>query len=512
MANLSLFNRALRTAVIWLSITLPPLPSKAQTSSSIGPLQFQLTFSNPTTAPIYLKKAGLQVKPIFGSSACKGFGRVTAPLATFVISFLVTEARLVTVEANPPLSIPPKQTASFTLAAAPVDAGRCGAWAVQVTPIFFFSNGTSVTGSTHQITEDDLRKFKSLTPADEKLIDYLTSSRGDVRVQGLEFLLTANAQFDDLYLVGLLRHKFTDPTPRVRALAAEIAGQRRLSVFSKEIANLLTKLGPPSYHPDEERGRYILALGRIGGAEASNLIYKQAQLCDAEAIIDGCEASLEAAKILNDVWIPKEAEKSLNSFLLSNKTSFDFPGRKEIWSNGKLVPASPEFPQFGNMWILITYRWATSAPLFARLLSDRKYHGGVMPAVLRHIAGSVSKYDSNGVLLLPPSTEEDPFIARNREEYRKLTFEPDHGVRQDAIFLYFITSRDVNDVKTLVRDSLSDAEEKISTIGAQAAANLGLREHLDAIKSKYDKSDDAAAKRIYCRSLKALGQKIDCTS
>jgi hypothetical protein len=510
MANLLPFNRALRTTAIYLSISVLPLPSDAQTSSSVGPLQFQLTFSNPNTAPIYLTKAGLQVRPIFGSSACKGFGRVTAPLATFVISFLVTEARLVTVEADPPLSIPPKQTVTFTLAAAPVDAGSCGAWAVQVTPVFFFSNGTDVTGSTHQITEDDLHRFKSLTPGDEKLIEYLTNSRGDVRAQGLEFLLTANAQFDDLYLVGLLRHKFTDPDPRVRALAAEITGQRRLSVFSKEIARLLTTLGPPSYKTQEERKSYILALGRIGGAEASNLVYKEAQLCDANATADGCKASLEAAKILNDVWIPKEAEKLLNSFLLSNTSNFDFAGR-EIWNNGKLVSKSPDFPHFGNTWILITYRWATSAPLFAKLLSDRKYHVGVMPLVLRSLAGIVKKYDSNGTLLLPPSTEEDPFIARNREEYRKLTSDPDQYVRGDAIFLYFITSRDVNDVKTLVRDSLSDVEESISTIGAQAAANLGLTEHLDAIKSKYDKSDNIYSKGIYCKSLKALGQKIDCT-
>jgi hypothetical protein len=133
-------------------------------SSSLGPLRLELTFSNPNTAPIYLVKAGLLIKHLSGSSMCRhSISRMPVSLADYVIEFLVGNKNqdLELVESNPPMEIPANQAKSITIAAMPNSAGMCGPWAIEVTPVSMFSNGTTVYGSKHQLTDADLQKFIS---------------------------------------------------------------------------------------------------------------------------------------------------------------------------------------------------------------------------------------------------------------------------------------------------------------------------------------------------------------
>jgi hypothetical protein len=243
---------------------------------------------------------------------------------------------------------------------------------------------------------------------------------------------------------------------------------------------------------------YVKALGNIGGVEAARAVLKEAQLCNADTHSSGCSTARSAARAMNDVWLPQEATKELKSFLSSNKLVFG---------------VDQEFPQYGNLLIVMDYIWTEGQPLFADLLLNNKYVG-VRKRLLSDVASTagLSFLGNPGELfpLLPNTIEEDPFIASHRRIYRQLTSDDDRDLRIYALFLYLATSKDVNDVKDLVRLSLDDADGRISALGAQAAENFGLQEHLTTIRKKYDASNKYWLRHIYCRSLNKLGKNISC--
>ena len=493
--------------------------ASAQTSSQSGPLQFELTFSNPNQTPLYLTGVGLQVRPLSGAGSCKGFSRLVAPKADYIVTFLVWQEGLVTVDATPPLQIPPKQVRSFTIGVQPNESGACAYWVVEVRPISFFSNGSRIVGSKYVLTQENIEKFKTVTQTEEQLISYLKDPREEVRLQGLEFLHDSNSQFDDATLAGLLRHKFSDPSVKVRRSAANIAGQRKLRHLSKEILNALAS----AQRDSGEHLGYLDALGNMGGIEAAPAVLNEAQLCK-DYLDLGCEAAIRAAKKMNEVWLPQEATKILKSFLSSNTQVFS----KDHNPKG----ANQQFGHYGNFLILIAYRWTESQPLFADLLLNNKYVG-VRKPVLHHLAAATGLYQYDlkherklksaflerdndgtyGFLVLPSTVEEHPFIAGHRQIYRQLASDDDSELRAYALFLYFATSKDVSEVKDLVRVSLYDTDEHILAIGAQAAANFGLQEHLEAIEKKYkellnNSFYNDSLDQIYCRSLKKLGRDV----
>jgi hypothetical protein len=152
----------------------------------------------------------------------------------------------------------------------------------------------------------------STEPEDKELIASLTSPRGELRARGLEALRDSNRRFDDLTLVGLLRHKFSDPDRTVRRLAAQIAEQRKLKGLSNELIALLNGNGVKPTDVDE-RVDYIRTLGEISSSESSQVILEEIRRCNGDVTLI-CTTAMNAAKRMNDLAFPREATRNLSGF------------------------------------------------------------------------------------------------------------------------------------------------------------------------------------------------------
>jgi hypothetical protein len=159
----------------------------------------------------------------------------------------------------------------------------------------------------------------------------------------------------------------------------------------------------------------------------------------------------------------------------------------------------------GDIFILIAFRWTESESVFTTLLSDSKYNG-VRKEILAQFAKEVAWDGGSG----RARVEEDPFITRHRLIYRQLMSDSDISLRANATILYFSTARDVDEIENLIGLAINDKDDRIATIGAQAAANFVIMNFGPLMEERYDNSK-GALKSVFCHSARVLGRPINCT-
>jgi hypothetical protein len=235
-------------------------------------------------------------------------------------------------------------------------------------------------------------------------------------------------------------------------------------------------------------------LGELADSNGNQTILKEVRRCSADIDVL-CAVAIKAAKSTNDLALPREATRSLSDFLSHNRKTFE--NEDEV--------KNPKFPLYGDIWILIAFRWTDSEQLFGALFTDNKYIGvrkQIIAKLAKEVAGPWEK--GSGQVRV----EEDPFIAYHRPIYRQLMSPgTEVSLRADASLLYFSTTRDVDEVEEAVVRDIEDGDERIAAIAAQAAANFAIMP-LGPLMEQKCIGSKGSSNSAYCRAARSLGRQI----
>lgn len=460
----------------------------AQVSSEFksATLVFKLTVSNPSSAPKHVVKVGV-ASDAHGTFRCLVGGRPQIYAADYLVRFHVTQ-RETLIDADPPLPLPPKATATFTISLYPNDSGACGYWYTDVNAIVLFDDGTRLTTPAERIDSDQVAAVAYKKPEREEVLAELRHRDPRLRLQALGQI--AKVGLDPITAETVLRAKYSDPNRRVRSAA-----------YTQSAEMKLTRLAPDLI------ARFDQVPGTVESVEEQNAYSNELlSLCDATADIHATDAIDKVLEVLTNrafvfpILLQKDLDK-LRSPQMPRKLIAVLEKYRD-WAAAEQEPGPARGPQVTTRYdvlleALVSYRNLESVPLLKSIMSDAKSKRTAR-SILRYL---VELTDANLIT-------QDPFVLAFHEVALAFVNDPwgddRQNLREDALILAVRTSNRPDESEALLRAGLRDPSVYVRRSGAKEAAALKLTSLAPEVRRAYQSAPEEF-REDFCKVIQTMG-------
>lgn len=471
--------RRLSILLLLLSIAPDTFAAKISSEFSRQTLLFTLTVSNSASVVRHVTQIGI-ISNARGSFECLNNATTLILLADYPIMFSV-ERKETLIKADPPISLPPRSSARFTVSAYPYAAGACGPWSADVHVIVVFDDGTRLENASETITEADVEALRIRKPERDEVLKSLSHKHAGLRLQALKQL--GKVDVDRVTLETKIRRAFDDPDRLVRSEAYRQAAALKLNTLAPDLIARFGKI-PLSARAAPTR--------QAASEELLDLCqtFKTIRAADAE---EGLISTLTHPNFVYPEQLGDVLQK-IRTPAMPAKLGGALATHRE-WASDA---ASPSLATRYAILLkaFIAYRDVDSVPFLESLMAE----GANKQTTYVILTNVLAQTDATHRI-------QDPFVLKMRAAGREFIDDPwgdeRRNLREPAMLLTARGLDKASEQIAILTQGLRDRSAYVQLAAAREAATLGLTAMVPTIQENHRRAH-ASLKLYFCNALTTL--------
>jgi hypothetical protein len=428
------------------------------------PLRFDLLVHNPNHQKAWhLLQIGV-TSDVKGMFNCLGGATALRPIADYVVSFRLSDKRTI-IDADPPIEIPPLDSARFTIALYPDDHGACGPWTSKVSALMVFEGGVTLTSETEQIDS------ASVTASSKRPLSLSDITSASLHPNPLvrQWAPGLIASTHDPAALDILSRGLSDPSPDVRRATLQ-------AIAKSPDARLGPKLIDAARQTTDwqELPLYCDALGAIHYAPASEFLVSVLLRAEPAAI----PSATQALRALP----PASVVPALNAALADHAD----------WGSEVAWPTAQSLAYRGVIDLQFDFADASSLPALKELLV-RTTNADLRNFLLAHVQQKATGAFSVGFrpALDALAAEASPSVQR-------------------SVLPVLVAVAPVSEKPTILKSFLGKPDSFTRAAACGVAAQAGLPTLVPQITDLAAHAQPGAERLACCHALQVLGVKDAC--